>query len=469
MVSKRRVWKQKLLFTFVGFALTVSSNVFADNSMRNIFNGMMAKTDPRSFESATRVGVVGGSFSYRQANVNTNLVSMSFPKAAVGCNGVDVFLGSFSMINGDQLVQVARGIAQGAAIYAFNVAVSAICADCAATINDIQNKLQALNKFAKDSCNATYSFLAENQGTPQTFANSISTGPGAVLNTINGLIPDFGSSMTSAPEKITAQAKTKDPEEFAEKFSGNIFYMGFMEIDKGTMDIGGVTELSGYRLAEQLMSLVGTLIINWDSKGEKAGFEVRPSTMTVTDYIFGPATPGTIKMLKCAPAPDPSSARKAQCLTMKEVTDGNFIGLKQEIEKLLLNIQTKVHSNQTLSEEDYRMLGYIGLSNIVSSFQTFSMAEGYSYIQDISTYSATMLVINMLRQVSAKMTTMKLPSDALSSHQDDIRRYADKLDEQIKAAYEVSRAQTVDSKRVVDSWDDKRLKSMLWIDSGRRG
>ncbi len=42
------------------------------------------------------------------------------------------------MINGDQLVQVARGIAQGAAIYAFNVAVSAICADCAATINDIQ-------------------------------------------------------------------------------------------------------------------------------------------------------------------------------------------------------------------------------------------------------------------------------------------------------------------------------------------
>ena len=51
--------------------------------------------------------------SYRTTNVNTNLVSMSFPKASVGCNGIDVFLGSFSMINGDQLVQVARGIAVG--------------------------------------------------------------------------------------------------------------------------------------------------------------------------------------------------------------------------------------------------------------------------------------------------------------------------------------------------------------------
>ncbi|HAW4028453.1 TPA: hypothetical protein JLV20_004405, partial [Escherichia coli] len=36
--------------------------------------------------------------SYRTTNVNTNLVSMSFPKASVGCNGIDVFLGSFSMI-----------------------------------------------------------------------------------------------------------------------------------------------------------------------------------------------------------------------------------------------------------------------------------------------------------------------------------------------------------------------------------
>nr|QTX14752.1 Pilus assembly protein [Klebsiella pneumoniae] len=51
--------------------------------------------------------------------MNTNLVNVSFPKASVGCNGIDIFLGSFSMINGDQLVQIGRGIAQGSAVYAF--------------------------------------------------------------------------------------------------------------------------------------------------------------------------------------------------------------------------------------------------------------------------------------------------------------------------------------------------------------
>lgn len=103
---------KKLLLSLSVCAAILAPTANADNAMRNIFNGMMTSTSPATFSTATRTGIVGGSMSYRTTNVNTNLVSMSFPKASVGCNGIDVFLGSFSMINGDQLVQVARGIAQ---------------------------------------------------------------------------------------------------------------------------------------------------------------------------------------------------------------------------------------------------------------------------------------------------------------------------------------------------------------------
>ncbi|KAA1186437.1 conjugal transfer protein TraH [Photorhabdus heterorhabditis] len=470
MVSKQSsAPRLKLLFQAIILTFGISLNANADNAMRNIFNGMLAKTDPQSFTTATRVGAVGGSFSYRQVNVNTNLVSMSFPKASVGCNGIDVFLGSFSMINGDQLVQVARGIAQGAAIYAFNVAISAICADCAATINDIQNKLQALNKFAKDSCNATYSFLTENVGTPESFSNSVGSGPASVLNSINGLIPDFGASQTSNPSKMTSQAKAKNPEEFIEKFSGNILYMGFMSIDNGTLDIGGVTELSGYRLAEQLMSLVGTVIVNWDMKGEKSGTEVRPPTMNVTDYIYGPTNGTAIKMLKCAPAPDPKTERKAQCLTMTETTDGSFKGLQQTMEELLLNVQSKVLNNQPISDDEARMINLIGLSNIIPTLNTLSATEGYRYIQDISTYAATSLVINMFRQVTSKLTNMSVSNEALSARNEDIKRLVDKLNEQTKAAYELTQGQTSTSKSLIGYWDEARIKSMLQRDAGYRG
>ena len=78
--------------------------VHAANVMEGIFKGMVASTDPASVRTASRVGAVGGSFSYRQPQVNTNLVNVSFPKASVGCNGIDIFLGSFSMINGFDLL-----------------------------------------------------------------------------------------------------------------------------------------------------------------------------------------------------------------------------------------------------------------------------------------------------------------------------------------------------------------------------
>lgn len=449
---------KKLLCQIVILSLGISFNAHADNAMRNIFNGMRAKTDAQTFETATRVGAVGGSFSYRQVNVNTNLVSMSFPKASVGCNGIDVFLGSFSMINGDQLVQVGRGIAQGAAIYAFNIAVSAICADCAATINDIQNKLQALNKFAKDSCNATYSFLSEMKS-PDEFANSVGSGPASVLNSVNGLIPDFGASQNSSPSKMSSQAKTKDPEQFAEKFSGNLMYMGFMSVDNGTMDIGGVTELSGYRLAEQLMSLVGTIIVNWDSKGESAGNEVRPSTMTVSDYIYGSSSGKPVKLLKCTPAPSPSAERKAQCLVMSEVSDSNFKGLQQEIQDLLLQVQTKVLQNVKISDDEARTINLIGLNNIIPTLNALNAAEGFQYIQDISTYASTMLVINMLRQVGAKLSLMSATNDAMKPYSDDIKRISDKLDEQSQRAYELSKDQSSSSKALIDYWDQARIRA----------
>lgn len=84
---------KKLLLSLSVCAAILAPTANADNAMRNIFNGMMTSTSPATFSTATRTGIVGGSMSYRTTNVNTNLVSMSFPKASVGCNGIDVFLG----------------------------------------------------------------------------------------------------------------------------------------------------------------------------------------------------------------------------------------------------------------------------------------------------------------------------------------------------------------------------------------
>lgn len=84
---------KKLLLSLSVCAAILAPTANADNAMRNIFNGMMTSTSPATFSTATRTGIVGGSMSYRTTNVNTNLVSMSFPKLLSVVMVLTFFLG----------------------------------------------------------------------------------------------------------------------------------------------------------------------------------------------------------------------------------------------------------------------------------------------------------------------------------------------------------------------------------------
>lgn len=386
--------KKLLIATMVGCSLfPVAAS--ADNAMKSIFSGMVNTTAPASMESATRWGATGGSFSYRTPTVNTNLVNVSFPKASVGCSGVDIFLGSFSLINGDQLVQIGRGIAQGAAAYAFNIAISATCADCAATLNDLQNKLQGLNKFAKDSCQATYSFLSNNVGTPEQFSNSVSSGPGAALSAINGLVPDFGKAMSQDPTTTNKANYARNPDEFKEKFAGNLTYMGFMNVDGGSLNIAGSSDLSGVKLAESIISMSGTVIVSWDDKGENSNFSYITGNLSVEDFIYGPKNGTSVKFLRCNPTPQGVNKGKNECLIMKESNE-NFQGVSKTIRDLLISAQGKLLANKALGDDELRIINMLGL-DIVHTLETLPQQDGATYIDQISEVAASQFVISTFK------------------------------------------------------------------------
>lgn len=73
--QKKLLFIKKLLLSAMFFGVFSMQQVHAANVMEGIFKGMVASTDPASVRTASRVGAVGGSFSYRQPQVNTNLVN----------------------------------------------------------------------------------------------------------------------------------------------------------------------------------------------------------------------------------------------------------------------------------------------------------------------------------------------------------------------------------------------------------
>ena len=458
-----KLLKTTLVGSVILSLLSASAN--ADNAMKSIFSGMVNTTSPATMESATRWGATGGSFSYRTPTVNTNLVNVSFPKASVGCSGVDIFLGSFSLINGDQLVQIGRGIAQGAAAYAFNIAISAICADCAATLNDLQNKLQGLNKFAKDSCQATYSFLSNNVGTPEQFANSVSSGPGAALSAINGLVPDFGKAMSQDPATTNKANYARNPDEFKEKFAGNLTYMGFMNVDGGSLNIAGNSDLSGVKLAESIISLSGTVIVSWDDKGENSNFNYVTGNLSVEGFIYGPKNGSTVKFLRCSPTPQGVNKGKNECLEMKESTE-SFQGVSKTIRDLLISAQSKLLANKALADDELRIINMLGL-DIVHSLETLPQRDGAVYIDQISDVAASQFVISTFTSVIQRLKNMQPSAEALNAFKGQSDRIIDGLYQQMKQTKDLQITRTGGSVNdLIRFWKDDVEKAQVQRDSG---
>lgn len=93
-----------------------------------------------------------------------DIIGFTPPSLKAGCGGLDFYAGGFSMISGDEIVQMARGIAQGAAPYFFKLAITSICSNCSAAMEHLENRLAEINEFARTSCESFYDRFDESVG-----------------------------------------------------------------------------------------------------------------------------------------------------------------------------------------------------------------------------------------------------------------------------------------------------------------
>ena len=93
----------------------------------HVFDGMMSNTTlPGVWESQRRGVIAGGRFTAKTKIMNESLVQFTPPSWKGGCGGVDLFGGSFSFINSDQIVELLRTIAANAKGYAFQLALETV-------------------------------------------------------------------------------------------------------------------------------------------------------------------------------------------------------------------------------------------------------------------------------------------------------------------------------------------------------
>ncbi|MCL2791226.1 MAG: conjugal transfer protein TraH [Desulfobulbus sp.] len=110
---------------------------------------------PNSFSGQQRGYYSGGSFSARWPSTTEYPVTVEMPRIKSGCGGIDVFMGGFSFMNTDYLVNKLQAILSGAPAVAFDLALKTLCEQCSNTIKNFEAMADKLNSMQLDECAAS--------------------------------------------------------------------------------------------------------------------------------------------------------------------------------------------------------------------------------------------------------------------------------------------------------------------------
>jgi len=300
----------------------VLAHATLENEMRGMFNSMINVTDGGYYKSLGRGVVAGPSVVIRNSRVRTDLINFVPPSIDAGCGGIDMFLGSFSFINGEQFVHLLQAIAANAAGYAFHLALQTMCPTCDSTIQSLQGVIQRLNALAGDSCkvaHAAVDYMADKMGA-NSLAKEMEQGPLASVAQAIGAQADAFSTWL---DKINEGTNTKklSADEVREVL-GNIAW----KVLQKNGFVGSAFTAGDHELAEALMSFTGTVI------GYKVGDDDYPkideyaSLLSAKAILEGSSSSNALKKYNCG---------GVECTS---ITTGayTFKGLQHFVEETLL-------------------------------------------------------------------------------------------------------------------------------------
>ncbi len=231
--------------------------------LSSAMDGMFtATTNPQAFQTPSMSGVAFGSFSARFPTQNFNIIAFDPPRINAGCSGIDMYMGSFSFINAEQLKTMLRAIAQGAVGFAFKSALRAICGMCEATLSDLQHITQQMNAMGKNTCalsKMTTDYLMDKGGIKEKAEGSES-----LLKTARAQVQGWWSGLE--------QARSNPRSDRANEYNGNLIIRALYN-SQATERFGASGGATFYGMAgdlpELIMNLVGTRIVPTDANDNK--------------------------------------------------------------------------------------------------------------------------------------------------------------------------------------------------------
>lgn len=289
---------------------------FAAPAEANVKSGMKVMWNHTSASAGGINGNLGGTlggFSARVPNRSFHVFAYDAPRIQAGCGGIDIYLGSFSMISGANLTGLMRAIVSNAAGYAFKMALDAICPKCQSVMSGLQDALSKIGAGNMNTCQMASAavdsirngtVLADSKNAAQSYFDGIK-------NSAKGVRQDF----IAAFDATSKQGKNANRPADAHNESTNYGNTLINTLITGRVITPGMTGGSqpwnifgnpkGF--AEIAMSLYGTNVVLTGSEANAHGSpqntkddKVLPPMWSFHNFIYGNKTgEGRMQMYTC--------------------------------------------------------------------------------------------------------------------------------------------------------------------------
>jgi conjugative transfer pilus assembly protein TraH len=179
--------------TFI-FLLCIAVTPMASANWVDDWFDMMNTTNPSSYQSQERGFATAGGFQARMRVKTDNLLTISPPRFNVGCGGIDIFMGGFSFLNADYIVEKFERIIRMAPALAFQVALNELSSTISEKVEGMEQVMNTLNSLQLDECQAA-------KGIVNFAADMYRSGPTDAIGSVADKVKDGYSNLFNDAKK----------------------------------------------------------------------------------------------------------------------------------------------------------------------------------------------------------------------------------------------------------------------------
>ncbi len=328
---------------------------------------------------------------------------MQLPSLNAGCGGIDAYLGSFSMISGEEIQRFVKQIMSNAMGYAFDLALQTMVPELKQAKDFLQKLANDVNSMNMSSCQAAQGIIGGLWPVTQVSQQKICQDIAGETN----MFADWAASRQGCTvggqgDKVTAKAGDAEKDQVLK--NKNLIW--------DTLSKNGLLG-NDRALKELVMSTVGSIIFN-----KNGDVTILTPLVDNRDLIKVLMRGGTAKVYGC----DEATLCLGPVVTNLTITESN--ALVTRVKNLMLSMQNKLVDDKPLTDQEK---GFVNTTSVpVLKYLTNAQSMGMSatYLLQVSDFIAQDLMIQYLqelvKQASLSLAGKNFPEEAAAKLRDNI-------------------------------------------------